>query len=97
MCEWLEEESIQKAKMLCVVDKKLDRKAVMVGLRNKVPLLIPEENEELKRLCTAGNCGLCYGPDPIDLEACMHYLSNNEAARKAMGRNGLRIFYSNAC
>jgi len=96
MCDWLNEEKYREAKLLWILDKEIDWKAVLVGLRNKIPLLVPEEHEELKRLCVAGNFGLYHRNDPIDVEVCLQYLTGNESLRKSMGRNGLRFFHSRA-
>lgn len=94
MCDWLNEEDIRKAKLLWVVDNKIHPRSVMLGLRNKIPLLLPEENEELKELCVGGNCGLYYKNDPIEIEICLQYLFNNESQRKVMARNGFMAFYT---
>ncbi|MCG7851681.1 MAG: glycosyltransferase [Methanosarcinaceae archaeon] len=96
MCDWLDEDIIKEAKFLCVLDKRIDWKAVMVGLRNKIPLLVPEAHEKLKELCVAGNCGLFYGADPIALQASLQYLIKNEPVRASMGRNAFKVFYSRA-
>ena len=94
MCDWLDEEKIRQAKLLWVLDKKIDWKAVMVGLRNKIPLLVPEEHEKLKEFCVVGNCGLYYRNDPLEIEVFLEYLTTNESVRKAMGRNGFKAFYT---
>jgi glycosyltransferase involved in cell wall biosynthesis len=96
MCDWLNEEDIRKAQLLWVLDKKIDPRALMVGLSNKIPVLVPEEHEELKRLCKASNSGLYYRADPIEIEVCLKYLTCNKSVRESMGRNGLRVFYSRA-
>ena len=94
MCDWLEEEKIRQAKLLWVLDNKIDWKAVMVGPRNKIPLLVPEEHEKLKELCVGRNCGMYYGADPKELEVCLKYLAENVVARESMGKNGLKAFYA---
>jgi len=96
MCDWLDEDKIREAKFLWILDKNIDWEAVMIGLRNKIPLLVPEEHEELKKLCVAGNCGLYYKNDPIELEVILKYLTINKSIRKAMGENGFKTFYTSA-
>jgi glycosyltransferase involved in cell wall biosynthesis len=95
MCDWLSEDNIRQAKLLWVLDKKIYWKAVMVGLINKIPLLVPEKHEKLKKLCVDANCGMVYGSDPTKIEACLKSLTINESLRTSLGRNGFKYFYSN--
>ena len=92
MCDWLDEDRIRKAKFLWILDKNIDWKAAMIGLRNKIPLLVPEEHEKLKELCVDENCGMYYGNDPIELEVCLKYLTINESVRTSWGEMVLNIF-----
>jgi glycosyltransferase involved in cell wall biosynthesis len=93
MCDWLDEYRIRKAKFLWILDKGIDFKSGMVGLRNKIPLLVPEEHKKLKEFCMVENCGLYYKSDPIEIEVFLEYLTSNESVRKIMGRNGYKAFY----
>jgi hypothetical protein len=96
MCDWLDEDGIQKAKFLWILDKNIEWKAAKIGLRNKIPLLVPEKHEKLKELCTSENCGFYYKADPTDIEDRMRYLTENRNTNDFMGRNALRVFYSSA-
>lgn len=92
LMDWLDEDQIEKAKLLWVVDKDVDPSEVTIGLRNKLPLLVPESNENLKNICIKGKCGLFYG-NTMEAVVGLEYLTNNEALRKAMGQNGFKFFY----
>ena len=89
--EWLSDELIQKAQVLWVVDKAVGVEEIVVGLRNRLPLLVPEDNAELKDLCVYGKCGL-YSRDPFETVECLKCLTQNEPLRQIMGQNGLMLF-----
>jgi len=90
MNDWIQEDQFKKAKILWVVDEKINDKEVIFGIENKIPLLVPENNVKLKKLCIEGNCGLYY-KDALDAEVCLEFLINNEMERIAMGQNGFNI------
>lgn len=92
MADWLDEDQIRKATLLWVVDKDVDPKEVTIGLGNKLPLLVPESNENLKNICVKEKCGLFY-QNALEAVVALEYLTSNEALRKAMGQNGFRFFY----
>ena len=93
MMDWLDEDQIRKAKLLWVVDKDVDPTEVTIGLRNKLPLLVPEYNQILKNICVKGKCGLFY-QNALEAVVALKYLTNNEALRKAMGQNGFKFSYA---
>ena len=92
MIDWLDEDQIKKAKLLWIVDKDTNLEDIEVGLRNKVPLLAPENNQRMKNICVKGKCGLYYR-DALEALVCLEYLTENESVRKAMGNNGFKVFY----
>jgi glycosyltransferase involved in cell wall biosynthesis len=57
------------------------------ALRHRVPILVPENAEELKQLCLIANAGLFYG-NLEELQECLMLLLSNEPLRQAMGTNG---------
>jgi glycosyltransferase involved in cell wall biosynthesis len=89
--DWIQDDQRMKANLLWVVDQEVARQAVMVALKNKIPLLVPEHHAELKDLCCSANCGLYYR-DPLEAEACIRYLMHHGSAAHAMGRNGYHFF-----
>jgi len=93
MADWVAEDQLPKAKLLWVVDKGASMRDVAVGLRNRLPLLVPEDNAELRDLCRHGQCGLYY-KDAFEAMGCIEYLTQHEALRKAMGQNGYKLFSS---
>jgi hypothetical protein len=93
MCDWLEESQIREAKMLWVVDEGVKMEEVLIGLRNHVPLLVPENNIELRDLCVYGKCGLYYR-DAFEAVGCLQFLLQQESTRKAMGQNGFSLLYA---
>ena len=92
MVDWLPEEQARRASLLWVVDTKVELPDVLVRLRNQLPLLVPEENPELKSLCSYGECGLYYR-DAADAAACLSHLGRDNELRRTLGRNGFRLFY----
>ncbi|MDD4254485.1 MAG: glycosyltransferase family 4 protein [Methanofollis sp.] len=90
MGDWLQEDHYRRVKVLWVVDPDVDLNAVAVGLMHTVPLLVPENNELLMKVCISGNCGLYYR-DALDAEACLEYLAENESDRRVLGCNGFRM------
>lgn len=90
MSDWLAEDLFKKAKIQWVVDEKINHKEVIFGVENRIPLLVPENNEKLKKLCIEGNCGLYY-KDALEAEVCLEFLNNNEMERIAMGQNGFNF------
>lgn len=95
MADWVEDNLIQTAKVLWVVDDTINPDDISVGLRNKLPLLVPKTNKYLKSFCIKNNCGLFY-TDSIEAQACLQYLLDNEDVRSALGINAFRAFYENS-
>jgi glycosyltransferase involved in cell wall biosynthesis len=57
------------------------------ALQCGVPILAPEDAEELRQACLLSNAGLFYG-NPEELKECLILLLSNEALRRALGSNG---------
>ena len=87
MVDWIEEDQAREAKLLWVIDWKAKTRDVTIGLRNRIPLLVPEKNAVLKELCVSSNCGLYYH-DEYEAEACLEYLIRNKKIASVLGRNG---------
>ena len=94
MADWVEDNLIQTAKVLWVVDDTINPNDISVGLRNRLPLLVPKKNKYLKTFCTKNNCGLFYD-DSIEAQVCLQYLLDNEEIRTSLGINAFRAFYEN--
>jgi glycosyltransferase involved in cell wall biosynthesis len=95
MADWVEDNLVQTAKVLWVVDETINPNDISVGLRNRLPLLVPEKNKYLKTFCTNNNCGLFYADD-IEAQVCLEYLLDNEEIRTLLGINAFRAFYENS-
>ena len=93
MLDWVEKEQIQTAHLLWVVDPAISQKDVVIGLRNKLPLLVPVDNEALRSLCLMGDCGFYY-QDSTEILVCLDYLTSNETLRTKLGCNGFKYAYS---
>ena len=87
MNDWVEEDQVRHATVIWVVDDKAKSRDITVGLQNRIPLLVPEKNAVLKKLCVSSNCGLYYH-DEYEAEVCLEYLIRNKEIASAMGRNG---------
>jgi len=95
LLDWLQRDQVPLAQALWVVGDEVDMNEVVIGLINKVPLLVPEKDSYLKGLCIEGNCGLYYRDD-LEAEACLEYLAQNEAERCALGRYGFKFYSENS-
>lgn len=95
LLDWLQRDQVPLAQALWVVGDEVDMNEVVIGLINKVPLLVPEKDSYLKELCIEGNCGLYYRDD-LEAEACLEYLAQNEAERCALGRYGFKFYSENS-
>jgi glycosyltransferase involved in cell wall biosynthesis len=95
MLDWLPEDVIKKAQLLWVVDNNVDTKQAMVGLRNHLPLLVPENNLKLKNLCREEKCGLYYN-NALEASVCLEFLVKNKEIQKSMGNNAFQAFYENS-
>lgn len=93
MADWLDEDHIRQARVLWVVDPHATIRAVLPGLINQVPLLVPESNAELTDLVRYGRCGLYYR-DAEDAVRCLQRLADDAALRARLGHNGLQLFYA---
>ena len=93
MSDWVQKDQFRMLKLLWVVDEEINQKDIIIGLTNKLPLLVPEANEKLKNLCRERNCGLYYR-DAVEAKACLEYLINNDTERVAMGQNGFKNYYA---
>jgi glycosyltransferase involved in cell wall biosynthesis len=91
LSEWMQEDHLRRSDLVWVVDRSVGLPDVIAGLRNQLPLVVPEENTELTELCRSANCGLYYR-DAHEARACLEYLVYNESAARAIGRNGYRFF-----
>jgi glycosyltransferase involved in cell wall biosynthesis len=90
--EWLQKDQVPLAKLLWIVGDDINAKDVTEELKNKIPIIVPENNAKLKALCIEWNCGLYYRDD-IEAEACLEYLAENEAIRDALGRHGFKFYW----
>jgi hypothetical protein len=86
MSDWLAEDQIRRAAVYWVVDAAAGSEDIRVALRFGIPLLVPEQSEELLQACIEGNCGLYY-QSWEDAAACLIYLVRNPATAAALGEN----------
>ncbi|MBI5675434.1 MAG: glycosyltransferase [Nitrospirae bacterium] len=92
MADWLNEGDIKKAKLLWVVDREVSLKEINKRLVNRLPLLVPYYNEELKKLCINEKCGLYY-KDEIEASVCLEFLMDSIEILSAMRQNAFKAFY----
>ena len=89
MRDWFEADQFPQAKLLWVVDDQARVDDVVEGLRQGIPLLVPEAHPELKGLCSSANCGLYYR-NGIEAEACLEYLLRNPKTASVISQNGYK-------
>lgn len=93
MCDWLPRDQVKRAHLLWVVDDEISVDEAVIGLQNKLPLLVPGSNPELRDLCLQGQCGLYYR-DALEAVECLHHLTAHLTLSMAMGQNSFRRFYA---
>ncbi len=64
--------------------------AAVRALSHGVPLVVPEELDELRELCVASNAGL-FWREPEELGGCVEFLLARDDVRAALGNNGRRF------
>lgn len=94
MIDWLDEEDIKDGLLLWVVDKDADVEDMHTGLRNRLPVVVPRDNGDVRSLCIDGNCGLLY-KDHHEIVSALEYLYKNMDVRRVMGEQGFRLAYRN--
>lgn len=91
MGRWLENDQLGFAKLAWVVDNGAKPESILFALKNKIPLLVPEDNIELKKLCSYANCGLYY-QNEYELVKCIDFLFKNSAVASKIGYNGYKFW-----
>ncbi|KUK94835.1 MAG: Putative glycosyltransferase (Group 1) [Methanothrix harundinacea] len=86
MSDWLQEDQFNSVRLLWIVGNETKQNEVTAGLACKIPLLVPENNEALKKQCIDGKCGLYY-KDATDAMGCIEYLIDHEETRAALAQN----------
>jgi glycosyltransferase involved in cell wall biosynthesis len=69
--------------------------AAVRALSHGVPLIVPEELEELRELCVASGAGL-FWREPDELGACVELLLSRDDVRAALGASGRRFVEARA-
>jgi len=85
----LAEDDIWSAAKLFLVTSSSQRSLnyAIRALQCGVPILVPEDGEELRQACLLSNAGLFYG-NSEELKECLLLLLSNEPLRQALGNNG---------
>jgi len=87
MSEWVDDEQYEGATLLWVVDGSEPWEAVHLAMTNRIPILVPEDNEPMKQVCVTAGCGMFYR-DASDARNCLEFLLMNETVRRQLGANG---------
>jgi hypothetical protein len=87
MSEWVDDDQYCRATLLWVVDDSEPWEAVHFAMRNRIPLLVPEDNEPMKQVCLSAGCGMFYRDAP-EARTSLEFLLTNEAVRRQLGANG---------
>jgi hypothetical protein len=87
MSDWLDDDQHYEATLLWVVDESEPWEAVHFAMSNRIPLLVPEDNEPMKQVCLSAGCGMFYRDAP-EARTSLEFLLTNEAVRRQLGANG---------
>ncbi len=85
--DWLREEQLQDLDLMCIADEKDWLLPTIKALKNRIPLLVPETNQELKSLCITAACGLYY-KEALEAKLCLEHLLESGGPGVVMGNNG---------
>lgn len=88
---WINYEQFKDLSLLIIVDKEGWFEPVLRGIQLGIPLLVNEENLELKELCIKENCGLFYS-NPLEAALCTQYILTNDKLRDGLGKNAMNIW-----
>jgi glycosyltransferase involved in cell wall biosynthesis len=86
-----DDDSWEAAKLL-VISTLTEHSAAyaLQALHRQIPILVPEDAEDLRDLCLISNGGLFYS-NSEELKECLLLLLSNEGLRQRMGSNGQRF------
>jgi glycosyltransferase involved in cell wall biosynthesis len=93
MADWLTTDQIGRARALWVVDSTVALTDVATLLQHRVPLVVPEQHDELRNICVSRECGLYYRTGREAVE-CLNYLCENPALTRRMGAQCFELLYS---
>jgi len=91
MQEWLHDEQFRTATLLWIMDGSEPWDIVQFTLRNRIPLLVPEDNFAMKEVCRNAGCGMYYG-NAAEACLCLHLLVEEAGLRDRMGQSGYLYF-----
>lgn len=86
---WMREDSSDSSFLAWVLDEHVALDALKSLLMQKVPLLVPENNRQLKQFCMENNCGL-YCRDMEEALECIRYLIGHPREAAILGNNGYK-------
>ena len=86
MSDWVDEEQVNRAKLLWIVDDQTEVSDLKNAAQHNLPLVVPDNNPTLKAFCRSNNCGLYYS-NVFEAVECLKYLVENEQARYVIGQN----------
>ncbi|MDF0593750.1 glycosyltransferase family 4 protein [Methanotrichaceae archaeon M04Ac] len=75
---WLQEDQFDLVKLIWIVDKEAKQNDDLAVFKDDIPLLVPEANEGLKRLCIDGKHGLYY-KNATEADACIQFFKSRLA------------------
>ncbi|NLW48655.1 MAG: glycosyltransferase family 4 protein [Firmicutes bacterium] len=85
--EWFSDDQLKRADLFCIADDSNWLLPVIYALKNKIPLLVPEQNGELRKLCISASCGLYYS-NYLEAAMCITYLLGKDEIVNLIGSNG---------
>jgi glycosyltransferase involved in cell wall biosynthesis len=91
MHNWLQSEQMETIKLLCICDYSISIDKISYFLKLQIPLLVPQKNVNLVKLCNQAQCGLYYSNE-FEFEACLNYFLRNDTQRVRMGKNAFDFF-----
>ena len=93
MADWLTADQIRGASSFWVVDSSVSLADVVPLLQYRIPLVVPEQHDELRDMCVRTACGLYYrtGAEAV---ACLNHLREHPDLSTTMGGRAFELLYS---
>jgi hypothetical protein len=91
MINWVGEKEISEAQLLWVVDGQTELSELKIAAKYKLPVIVPENNPELREFCRSNNCGLYYSTYYEAVE-CLKHLVENEQTSNLIGQNSYNVY-----
>jgi len=91
MYDWLQPDQENDLKVGWILDDSISLEGIYPLLKLGLPLLVPQKNRALEKLCKSAQCGLYYNTR-FEIEFCINYFIHHNDRRMLMGRKSIDYY-----